>query len=118
MPKKLTDEERLLRAITEASFQRDVEAVLNRFGWLYFHAPDNKPNRFGHIQNIKAGFPDLVAVRYDRVIYAELKREKGVVSEDQQKWHDALKRAGQEAYIWRPSDMTELTGILSPSWLS
>lgn len=117
MAKRLTDQERLLRAISEAAFQRDVEKVLKRFGWLYFHAPDNKPNRFGQIQNIKAGFPDLCAVRGDRVVYAELKRQLGVVSEDQEKWHEALRNAGQEVYVWRPSDMEELTGILAPSWL-
>lgn len=118
MAKRLTEQEKILRAISEASFQRTVEAVLTRFGWLYFHAPDNKPNRHGFIQNIKAGFPDLVAVRGNRVVYMELKREQGVVSDAQAEWHEALQQAGQEIYVFRPSDLEHVTAILSPSWLS
>ena len=49
----------------------------------------------------EAGWPDLVMVR-ERVVYAELKAMKGVVSARQQEWYDALIAAGAEAYIWRP----------------
>lgn len=49
------------------------------------------------------GFPDLVLVR-GAVIFAELKTERGKVTAAQQEWLDALRAAGQEAFVWRPRD--------------
>jgi hypothetical protein len=61
--------------------------------WLAYHT-----HRSEHSE---AGFPDWVFVR-ERVVYAELKAMRGIVSPAQQAWHDALRAAGAEAYIWRP----------------
>jgi hypothetical protein len=61
--------------------------------WLAFHAHDSRHS--------EAGFPDWVFVR-ERVVYAELKAMKGIVSPAQQAWHDALRVAGAEVYFWRP----------------
>ena len=64
------------------------------------------------------GFPDLVLVRTARgghepaVIYAELKSEKGKLSDDQFAWLSDLAQAGQTTYVWRPSDMPEIERIL------
>lgn len=52
------------------------------------------------------GFPDLVLVR-DRVIFAELKSTKGVLSNEQVDWSGALIGAGAEYYVWRPSDWVD-----------
>lgn len=112
MARRLTEEEKLLRLITEKTFQKWVEAVLSEEGWLWYHAPDNVP-RNGHIQNIKAGFPDLVAVRGRRIIYIELKRETGTTTEAQEWWHAALREAGQEVYVWRPRDKGTIRKYLS-----
>ena len=60
-----------------------------------------------------AGYPDLCMVRLTRVLYAELKSEKGKVTEEQQEWLDALKQTGKvEVYVWRPSDFYEIAEIL------
>lgn len=59
-----------------------------------------------------AGFPDWVLVR-ERVIYVELKREKGKPSAEQVVWLDGLARAGAEVYLWKPSDLAEIGTILS-----
>src|SRR5437867_2540828 len=53
-----------------------------------------------------AGFPDYVLAR-ERVIFAELKTEKGKPSEFQREWLGGLRAAGAEAYLWRPSDFSE-----------
>lgn len=51
-----------------------------------------------------AGFPDLVLVRLSRVIFVELKAEKGRVSVMQQLWLDALENTGKvSVHLWRPS---------------
>ncbi len=62
-----------------------------------------------------SGFPDRVLVR-DRVIFAELKTEKGVVSDSQREWLTGLARGGAEVYLWRPSDLDEVARVLSKRW--
>lgn len=61
------------------------------------------------------GFPDRVLVR-ERVIFAELKREGAKPTERQVAWLDGLAGAGQEVYLWRPSDLDEVGKILSRRW--
>ncbi len=64
-------------------------------GWrLCYHTLRSKGSQ--------SGFPDRVLVR-ERVIFAELKREKGVVSDHQREWLDGLAAAGAEVYLWLPS---------------
>jgi hypothetical protein len=46
------------------------------------------------------------------MVIAELKTQKGRVSEAQQKWLDALREAGVETYLWRPSDMGQVAATL------
>jgi hypothetical protein len=108
----LTPHERALRAITEAKFQSDVEAMMKLFGWLHYHAPDNKPIN-GRLQNIVPGFPDLCAVRGTRLLFAELKTELGTVSPAQERWAGALRTAGIEYYLWRPRDMQDIQNVLA-----
>jgi hypothetical protein len=59
-----------------------------------------------------AGYPDLCLAKPGRLIYAELKSEKGKVSDKQREWLDTLKAAGAEAYVWRPSQFEEAVEIL------
>jgi hypothetical protein len=49
------------------------------------------------------GWLDLTFVR-DRLVVAELKSESGRIRPEQEAWLAALKKAGVEAYLWRPSD--------------
>lgn len=48
-----------------------------------------------------AGFPDLVAVR-DRVLFIEIKSDRGRLRPDQMDWMFALGKAGAERHIWYP----------------
>ena len=54
------------------------------------------------------GFPDWVIAGeialQDRVVYAELKTDDDRVKDDQAKWIDALRRAGERAYIVRGTE--------------
>jgi VRR-NUC domain len=58
-----------------------------------------------------AGFPDLTLWR-ERVVFAELKTERGRVTRDQWAVLDGLRAAGAEVYVWRPSDRPEIERIL------
>lgn len=116
MSARLTDRDRIIRTVTEAEWQKTVQDMLTATGWLWYHAPDNRPGKNGRVQGIKAGFPDLVAVRGTRVLYLELKRETGKASADQIRWLAALTAAGQEAHVFRPSDVARVAQLLAPNW--
>jgi len=81
---------------SEAAFLEQVRRVASDYGWLPYHTHNSKRS--------EPGFPDLVLVRADRLVFAELKRVKGRISPDQGKWIWALRRAGREVYVWRPVD--------------
>ena len=57
------------------------------------------------------GFPDWVLVR-ERVIFLELKTEKGHVSDAQAHWIKALVKAGAEVYVVRPRHLEEIARVL------
>lgn len=92
--------------VTEADLREQIRTLCKLFGWkMYFtwrsiHSP--------------AGFPDLVLANPEqkRVIYAELKSEKGKPTEKQQEWLDALRECDQEVYVVRPSDIEWFAGVL------
>jgi hypothetical protein len=80
-------------ADTEAALQASVEQEAKRWGWRRFHVEIP--------QKSAPGFPDLVLVRPPRVIVSELKGPRGVISDDQQAWHDDLRACpGIEFYLW------------------
>lgn len=109
-PEMTTDAYRLevAKSMTEAALQSQVIAEARFRGFTHIYhttfAIGSKP-----------GFPDLVMVRPTdkRVVYAELKTEKGVVSQNQGEWINALILAGQEVYIWRPSDLPTIRKVLA-----
>lgn len=100
--------------ITEDQFKRQVIELARTLGWRVAHF---RPARTSHgwrtpVEADGAGFPDLLLVR-DRVVFLELKREKTRPTPDQVEWLRALVKAGAEAYIARPSDLTRVAEILA-----
>jgi hypothetical protein len=116
MAARLTALDRVYRSISEKAWQQQVEALLRLYGWKFYHAPDNRPGRNGAIQNIRAGFPDLIAIRGQRTLAIELKRELGKTTEDQDAWLATMAAAGWETYVWRPSDLENVGPVLRPEW--
>jgi hypothetical protein len=71
---------------------------------MVYHPPANMPSKSGHIQSVFAGWPDLVFVRGGDLFFAELKREIGKTTPEQDKWIAELRKTGHDVYVWRPSD--------------
>ena len=92
-------------SMSEAQFQKIVEGYAKVMGWLYYHTYDSRRS--------VAGYPDLVMLRGERQVVAELKRQKGKKpSEKQQNWLDRYKAVGAEVYVWRPAHIPEIEEIL------
>lgn len=102
--------EKELPPITEKDFSKQVEALLGIFAWRWCHF---RPARTEHGWRTAItgdrGFVDYVAVKEGRVIFIELKSEKGRVSTEQQEWLDNLGRCPEvECYLFRPSDFAKI----------
>ena len=89
--------------LTEDEFQKQVIHLAKLHNWLNYHTHDSRRS--------EPGFPDLVLVR-DRVLYVELKTDKGRTSKAQQAWISALNEAGGDAQVWRPRDWDEIERTL------
>lgn len=96
----------VLNSVSEADFQRFVFDVAKRGNWITYHTyrSDRSPR----------GFPDVVAVRPPRVLFIELKKQRGTVSEAQAVWLAYLRACpGVEVYIWRPEDEATVKEVLA-----
>ncbi len=90
---------------SEAEFSRAVEEYAVLHGWLCYHDYDSRRNN--------PGLPDWIFVRAPRVVFCELKAQRGRVRAEQRVWLAALQLCrGVEAYLWRPSDWETVMEIL------
>jgi len=103
------------KLLTEADFQKQVIDLAHLLQYRVAHFRPAKTDRGWRtpVSADGAGFPDLVLVGRGRVIFAELKSDKGKLSEDQKAWVNALRSNGAQAYVWRPSDMDEVVATLT-----
>ena len=93
------------REIPEADFQRYITDLLDLGDWRWYHTHDARRSA--------KGFPDLVAVRLSRLVFIEVKTERGRVRPEQTTWLDDLRLSGRcECYLWRPSDSDEARRII------
>lgn len=89
------------QAMTEKSWQQLVIDLAVTYGWTVYHTFDSRKSQ--------PGFPDLVLVRGERLLFVELKREGAQLRLDQQAWAKALDaivaaNVTVERHTWRPSD--------------
>ncbi|MCC7369674.1 MAG: VRR-NUC domain-containing protein [Chloroflexi bacterium] len=101
----------LLGALSEREFQAHVLAVAKRNGWHWFHdQATNAPRRCPGCGAVRrgprnaAGLPDLLLVRGERLIWAELKAQDGTTTPEQREWIARLRAAGETVHVWRPAD--------------
>lgn len=100
----MTAQATLAAHVREADFQEQVVQLAELLGWVCWH--DNDPRRNA------AGFPDLVLVR-DRVIFAELKTQRGRLTGAQRVFLARLADAGAEVHVWRPGDWDAIHATLT-----
>jgi hypothetical protein len=90
---------------SEKEFMKRVVGLAKLTGWLCYHTFDSRRS--------SPGFPDLVLVRPPDIIFAELKNNKGKLSDKQWVWHETLKQCpGVSFYLWRPQDWESVIDIL------
>jgi len=111
MGKRLTDEERAWRALTEKQFQSNVMKRARGLGWKVSHFHDSrrqvktKTGRMIMIGDGDAkGFPDLCLIRSGEILFWELKKQLGKTTPEQDEWIAELLQCGLEARVVRPSD--------------
>lgn len=93
--------------MSENDLLSNVRQIAGLLGWFHYHTHDSRRS--------EAGFPDLVLVRGDRLIFAELKSAKGRLTPAQADWLKRLNAVAPspgktvEVYLWRPVDWTSGT---------
>ena len=94
----------LAKQVSEEMLQAQVLTYATLRGWLSYHTHDSRRS--------SPGFPDLVLVRGKRLVFAELKTEKGVLSTAQKEWGQKLFETGSEYYVWKPSNWEDIETLL------
>lgn len=101
---------------TEAEHQAQVIELAHLLGWHHLHVRRSigKGRTWVTATNV-VGWPDLLLwhEQQRRVIAAELKSEKGTVTDEQRQVLDSLAAAGLETHVWRPSDMDDIARVLT-----
>ena len=68
------------------------------------HIPNQSTRGRQRWAGLMPGAPDLIAIRYGRVLFLEVKTERGKVSEKQVEAHDLLRLHGMEVRVIRGLD--------------
>lgn len=93
---------------TEQQWQNVVVNVARTYGWQTMH----------HLvsRGTAPGWPDLVLAHQARrrLLFVELKSDKGKLRTEQRYWLRLLATCGQECGLWRPRDQDTVIGALGP----
>ena len=90
----------------EAEFHEQVAHLMHLEGWSVYSVPDSRRVSL-------AGYPDITAWRGTRLLFAELKREKGRTSAAQDEVLAELRMIPcAEVYLWKPSDWDTIHEIV------
>jgi hypothetical protein len=91
--------------MSEAELLAAILDLARLYAWRIAHF---RPARTSHGWRTPmtgdVGWPDLLMCRGDRIVAAELKSDRGIVTQDQANWLSALRAGGVETYVWRPAD--------------
>ena len=97
--------------MSEAKLQAEVNKLLTANGWRWTHFRTAITQAGHYVTAISGdkGFPDVIAVRGSRLLFAELKREGGKLEPAQIEWREALYgwalvESRREYHLWKPSD--------------
>lgn len=92
--------------MTERKLLRAVVRYAASQGWYVYHPHDVPLPRggWGTPYLGTRGFVDLLLCRPPRLVFVELKSERGRVSANQRAWLEQAAACGAETYVWRPRD--------------
>ena len=115
------------KAMSERELQSAVNEMLtaNGWRWTHFRTAQLPKGDYATALDGNKGFPDVVAVRNGRLLFAELKAHRGKPSSEQEEWLWDLWGCGSEVdsespwtsqpgevpetYVWKPSDLLDGT---------
>lgn len=105
---------RPLPTCTEAEFQAAVIDLARLAGWRVMHVRPSR-GRAGAWTTATSisGWPDLVILGHGRVLFCELKAQRGRVTHEQSQLIAELRDCGLDARCWRPSDWPEIEATLT-----
>ncbi len=92
-----------LAQVSEADFQQTVIELFRATGWRVYHNLNSKGS--------DPGWPDLQLLKRGRLVFAELKTQRGRLTAEQDFILNELRCAGAETYLWRPSDWVEIERV-------
>ena len=91
--------------ITEKQFESQIKDLAKIYGWKLYHPFLSKWS--------ERGYPDITLLRDRRLIFAELKSEKGKLTQAQAQWLWLLRKVpGIEVRIWRPRMLEKIARML------
>lgn len=90
--------------LTEKAFQQQVVELARALGYRCYHT-------YFSIRS-ERGWPDLALFKEGRFLLAELKTDKGKLTDKQVEMLADLSRAGVETHVWRPRDWDALVEVL------
>jgi Holliday junction resolvase len=85
---------------SERSFQNAVVRYARLMGWAVVFTHDSRHS--------PKGWPDLVCIRRPRIVFLELKAQRGRVTPEQAACLAELRACGMEALVARPSQWQRL----------
>ena len=93
-----------------------VVSLCDEGGWLCHHDRPAKTDK-GWRTAIQgdAGMPDIIALRGDRLLVAELKHGRNKPTAEQELWLEAFRQVGAEVYVFRTGDEEAIREVLCPS---
>ncbi len=95
--------------ITEKDFRQMVLDLATALGWKAYCVFEQQ----NYARRSSKGFPDLVLVKPPRVIFVELKSEKGEVAKSQYEWLNALEKCTVvEVYVRSPKHWGNIVAML------
>ena len=100
--------------LTERDFMAQVTQLATIRGWAWMHI---RPGMTQHSWRtpisgpLGSGFPDLLLVRRERILFVEIKREGAKPTPEQVDVLGILSGAGETA-IWWPEDWSEIERVL------
>lgn len=111
MATRLTDRQRLDRAVPERDLMTNFMDAAGLLGWKVMHISDSRRmvNRGGRVEIVGdadcKGWPDVFLCHpaTGRVMAVEVKKETGKLTDDQVDWLEALDDCSVETFVLRPS---------------